>query len=56
MPEPKPLRIFLSYAHADVVSVRKLHKYLRDKGFDVWFDKESLVPGQDWQIEVLFHE
>ena len=53
MPEPaKPLRIFLSYAHADVVSVRKLHKYLRDKGFEVWFDKESLVPGQDWQLEI----
>ena len=53
MPEPaKPLRIFLSYAHADVLSVRKLHRYLREKGFDVWFDKESLVPGQDWQLEI----
>ena len=52
-PEPaKPLRIFLSYAHADVAAVRKLHRYLRDKGFDVWFDKESLVPGQDWQLEI----
>ena len=52
-PEPaRPLRIFLSYAHADVAAVRKLHRYLRDKGFDVWFDKESLVPGQDWQLEI----
>jgi len=53
MNEPaKPLRIFLSYAHADVVAVRKLHKYLREKDFDVWFDKENLVPGQDWQLEI----
>ena len=48
MPEtPKPLRIFLSYAHADVLSVRKLHRSLREKGFDVWFDKESLLV---WKI------
>jgi formylglycine-generating enzyme required for sulfatase activity len=48
----KPLRIFLSYAHADVVSVRKLHRYLREKGFDVWFDKENLMPGHDWRLEI----
>ncbi|MGC1375142.1 MAG: toll/interleukin-1 receptor domain-containing protein [Anaerolineales bacterium] len=53
MPEPaKPLRIFLSYAHADFVSVGKLYDYLHEKGFDVWFDKKSLMPGQDWQLEI----
>ncbi|MGC1376983.1 MAG: TIR domain-containing protein [Anaerolineales bacterium] len=48
----KPLRIFLSYARADAAAVRKLHRYLCEKGFDVWFDKENLVPGQDWQLEI----
>lgn len=48
----KPLRIFLSYAHADVVAVRKLYKYLREKDLDVWFNVESLLPGQDWRLEI----
>lgn len=53
MTEPiKPLHIFLSYAHADVDDVRKLYEYLIDKGFDVWFDEESLIPGQDWRLEI----
>lgn len=53
MNEPaKPLRIFLSYAHADVLAVRKLHRYLREKGFDVWFDEERLFGGQDWRLEI----
>lgn len=52
MSEPtKPLRIFLSYAHLDAVSVRPLYDYLCDKGFDVRFDEESLTPGADWRLE-----
>ena len=51
-PELKPLRIFLSYAHADVAAARKVYRYLRGKGFEVWFDKEKLLPGQDWRLEI----
>ena len=46
------LQIFLGYAHDDVVPVRKLHKYLCGKGFDVWFDEVSLLPGQNWESEI----
>jgi predicted transcriptional regulator of viral defense system len=46
------LKIFLGYAHHDVVPVRKLYKYLCGKGFDVWFDEASLLPGQNWEFEI----
>ena len=52
MNETRKLRVFLSYAHADAMPARKLYKYLREKGFNVWFDEEKLVPGQDWQVEI----
>jgi hypothetical protein len=53
MLEPvKPLRIFISYAHADVIPVRKLYDDLRAQGFQVWFDEENLIGGQDWRLEI----
>lgn len=38
--------IFLSYAHQDFDAVKQLYQSLKTLGFDVWLDKESLVPGQ----------
>ena len=52
MAEYRNLRVFLSYAHADVEPVRKLNEELIEQGYDVWFDEESLVPGQDWRVEI----
>jgi len=52
MNEVHKLQIFLGYAHDDAVPVRKLYKYLREKGFDVWFDEASLIPGQNWEAEI----
>jgi formylglycine-generating enzyme required for sulfatase activity len=53
MPEPKrPLKVFLSYAHADRDRVRTLYARLKREGVDVWLDKEKLLPGADWQLEI----
>lgn len=48
----RKLKIFLGYAHDDAVPVRKLNKYSHGKGFDVWFDEISLLPGQSRESEI----
>jgi len=41
---PKPIRIFLSYARGDDEPfVKRLYADLKDAGFTVWFDSESLM-------------
>jgi hypothetical protein len=53
MTEPKrPLKVFLCHAHADRDAVRALYTRLTDDGVDAWLDKEKLLPGQDWELEI----
>ncbi|MBE0672022.1 MAG: TIR domain-containing protein [Anaerolineales bacterium] len=53
MPEPKrPLKVFLCHAHSDKYAVRDLYFRLTKDGVDVWLDKEKLLPGQDWELEI----
>ena len=69
MPESKrPLRVFLSYAHADRDAVRALYARLTKDGVDAWLDKakpcgeprRTILPGQgfdmlnlpDWELEI----
>lgn len=33
--------------------MRQLYEQLRDDGFSPWLDKENLLPGQDWEFEIL---
>lgn len=47
-----PLKIFLCYAHTDVDIVRALYYRLESDVMTVWFDKISLLPGQDWRFEI----
>lgn len=46
------LKIFLCHASEDKVPVRKLYKRLTKDNFDVWFDEEKLLPGQQWDLEI----
>jgi len=52
MTEPKRLKVFLCHAHSDATAVHDLFHYLRREGVDVWLDKESLLPGTDWEFEI----
>jgi HD-GYP domain-containing protein (c-di-GMP phosphodiesterase class II) len=53
MPETKrPLKVFLCHAHADRDAVRALYARLTRDGADAWLDKEKLVPGSDWELEI----
>lgn len=44
--------VFLSYASEDIDSARRLYNDLQEIGVNVWFDKESLLPGQNWNQAV----
>ena len=53
MPETKrPLKVFLCHAHSDAAAVRDLYRRLVKDGVDAWLDKEKLLPGQDWELEI----
>jgi formylglycine-generating enzyme required for sulfatase activity len=48
----RPLKVFLCHAHADRDAVRTLYNRLIKDGVDAWLDKEKLLPGQDWELEI----
>ena len=59
MPDTKRLlKVFLCHAHADRDPVpqgddmRGLYARLTQDGVDAWLDKEKLLPGQDWELEI----
>jgi len=53
MTAPKrPLKVFLCHAHADRDAVKALYTRLTNDGVDAWLDKEKLLAGQDWELEI----
>jgi len=53
MTEPKrPNKVFLCHAHSDKDTVKALYDRLTKDGVDAWLDKEKLLPGQDWELEI----
>ena len=55
MPEvsdKRPLKVFIYHASADKIAVRELYQRLTKDGVDAWLDKEKLLPGQDWELEI----
>jgi len=48
----RPLKAFLCHASGDKLPVRELYKRLTTEGVDAWLDKERLLPGQDWRLEI----
>ena len=44
--------MFLCHSSGDKPTVRNLYHQLKKDGFISWFDEESLLPGQDWQLEI----
>ena len=47
-----PLKVFLCHAHSDKDAVKALYARLTQDGVDAWLDKEKLLPGQDWELEI----
>ena len=50
--EQTDFQVFLSHSSQDKQAARKLFQRLRADGFNIWFDEESLLPGQDWEKEI----
>ncbi|MGC1931965.1 MAG: toll/interleukin-1 receptor domain-containing protein, partial [Candidatus Nitrosopolaris sp.] len=44
--------VFLSYAREDSDAAKRLYEDLKNDGLSPWLDKESLLPGQNWEIEI----
>ncbi|MBD3305168.1 TIR domain-containing protein [candidate division KSB3 bacterium] len=53
-PEPffRPLKVFLCHSSKDKPLIRDLHRQLSALRLDLWFDEESLLPGQEWRTEI----
>jgi len=49
----KQLKVFLCHSSSDKTEVKKLHNLLVERGADPWLDSEKLLPGQDWNYEIL---
>ncbi|MBR9653533.1 TIR domain-containing protein [Thalassovita aquimarina] len=45
------MKIFLGYASEHLETARKVYSFLKSVNDDVWFDKEALVGGDDWDRE-----
>jgi tetratricopeptide (TPR) repeat protein len=48
---PARNQVFLSYAHEDLERVQDLYRGLKDRGLNVWFDKQNLNVGR-WKTQI----
>lgn len=47
-------QVFISYAHEDYLFAKELFNDLKERrGIIPWLDKENLLPGMDWEHEVM---
>lgn len=46
------LRVFLCHASDDKSFVNRFYSRLVNDGVEAWLDKEKLIPGQNWEVEI----
>jgi tetratricopeptide (TPR) repeat protein len=49
----KKKKIFISYARDDYEIASEIYHFLKENGFTPWMDKFDLIPGQNWELEIL---
>lgn len=49
----RPLRVFLCHSSNDKHTVRTLYQRLLTETIEPWLDEEKLLPGQNWEHEIL---
>jgi len=45
-------KIFISYAREDSDQAIQLSNDLKQNDFEIWFDKEKLLPGEKWEVSI----
>jgi hypothetical protein len=45
------MKVFLSYPSEHEEAAREIKDFVRAVGLDCWFDKDSILPGMDWERE-----
>ena len=45
-------KVFISYASEDYNSAKKIYDFLSCTNYEPWLDKEKILPGQDWDLEI----
>jgi hypothetical protein len=51
--EVRRLNAFLCYASEDRLRAKALASRLRDDNIEVWLDDRKLLPGSDWELEIV---
>lgn len=51
-PAVEPGAVFLSYASGDAVAATRIKQALEAEGVDVFFDRDQLQPGNDWDAKL----
>lgn len=49
----RPLRVFLCHGSEDKPTVREIYSKLLADGIQPWLDEMDLLPGQDWNEEII---
>jgi hypothetical protein len=52
MTEDRKPRVFISYARQDEARALHLYRSLASAGVEPWLDREKLVLGDDWELEI----
>jgi len=46
------IKVFVCYAREDFEQAHLVYQRLNNKGYSPWMDKENIVGGQDWELEI----
>ena len=46
------VQLFICYGREDFEQAHGIYEKLRDEGYTPWMDKENIVGGQDWELEI----
>ena len=52
IPDKRSLKAILCHSSNDKQAVHNLFKKLVRDGVDAWLDKEKILPGQNWELEI----
>lgn len=51
--DKKKFMVFLCHGSEDKPAVRDIYTRLQLSGFNPWFDEKNILPGQDWDYEII---